>query len=251
MERRNREALATFFCPDPMAVGRVSVLGEAEARHAMVRRIVAGEEIRLVDGAGAVARGQLVRLGKSQASVEITRLELAEPLPEIHLMAPVADRERMLLLAEKATELGVCSWRPVLWRRSRGVSPRGEGIAFHGKARSRMIAALTQCGGAWLPSMHPEATLEHALAAAPAGARWLLDAEGEPATLREMDPPITIAVGPEGGIEPEERDALLAAGFRPVRVGPLTLRFETAAVAALALARTVVKESPAPAVDGR
>jgi 16S rRNA (uracil1498-N3)-methyltransferase len=176
-------------------------------------------------------------------------VETVEPLPEVHLMAPVADRERMLMLAEKATELGVCSWRPVLWRRSRGVNPRGEGIAFQGKARARMIAALTQCGGAWLPYMHTEALLAHAVAAAPAGTRWLLDAEGESATLREADPPIAVAVGPEGGIEPDERDALLEAGFAPVRVGPLTLRFETAAIAGLALARALVREMPVAGRD--
>lgn len=220
------------------------MLDEAEARHAKVRRIVPGERLRLVDGAGTIAWGQLLRLGKTQAEVEVVRLERVEPLPAIHLMAPVADRDRMLLLAEKATELGVFSWRPIMWRRSRGVSPRGEGIAFQGKARARMIAALTQCGGAWLPAMHPETVPELALAAAAPGARWLLDAEGEAATFRETDPPITVAVGPEGGMEPDERDALLDAGFQPVRVGPLTLRFETAAVAGLALARSLVRESP-------
>jgi 16S rRNA (uracil1498-N3)-methyltransferase len=232
-----------------MTVGRVSVLGEAEARHAKVRRMVVGEQLRLVDGAGTIAWGQLVRLGRSEAAVEIARLELVEPLPEIHLLTPVADRERMLTLAEKATELGVSSWRPVLWRRSRGVSPRGEGISFHGKVRSRMIAALTQCGGAWLPAMHPEALLPHAVAAAPMGERWLLDAEGEPATLRVTDPPITVAVGPEGGIENDERDALLEAGFKPVKLAPLTLRFETAAIAALALACALLTETPVTARD--
>jgi 16S rRNA (uracil1498-N3)-methyltransferase len=233
-----------------MAVGRVSVLGEAEARHAKVRRLAPGERVRLVDGAGTVAWGQLVRLGRTEAGVEVDRLERVMPLPEIHLIAPVADRERMLLLAEKATELGVCSWRPVLWRRSRGVSPRGEGVTFHGKVRARMIAALTQCGGAWLPSMHPEALLAHAIAAAPAGARWLLDAEGEPATLRETDPPITVAVGPEGGVERDEREQLLDAGFQPVKVAPLTLRFETAAIAGLALARTLVRDAETTARSG-
>ena len=44
--------LATLFCPDPMAAGRVAVLGEAEARHAKVRRLGVGERVRLVDGAG-------------------------------------------------------------------------------------------------------------------------------------------------------------------------------------------------------
>ena len=250
MERRDREALATFFCPDQMAVGRVSVLGESEARHLKVRRLALGERVRLVDGAGVVAWGQLVRITRTEAGVEVDQLEQEEPPPELHLIAPVADRERMLLLAEKATELGVSSWRPVLWRRSRGVSPRGEGKAFHGKARARMVAALTQCGGAWLPSMHPEAILAHAVAAAPQGARWLLDAEGEPATLRETNPPITIAVGPEGGIEADEREVLLEAGFQPVRVAPLTLRFETAAIAGLALARALVRNASAAARDG-
>jgi 16S rRNA (uracil1498-N3)-methyltransferase len=148
----------------------------------------------------------------------------------------------MLLLAEKATELGASSWRPVLWRRSRGVSPRGEGITFNGKVRARMIAALTQSGGAWLPAMHPEAQLPAAVAAAPAGTRWLLDADGEGATLREAEPPVTIAVGPEGGVEPAERELLLEAGFLPVRVAPLTLRFETAAIAGLTIARAALSK---------
>lgn len=229
--------LATFYCPDPMAVGRVAVLGEAEARHARVRRMTTGERVRLVDGAGTVATGLLIRIARSEATVEVDEVQRVEPLPELHLVVPVADRERMLLLAEKATELGAASWRPVLWRRSRGVSPRGEGITFNGKVRARMIAALTQSGGAWLPAMHPEAAVAAAAAAAPAGTRWLLDADGEPATLRGAAPPITVVVGPEGGIEPAEREILVEAGFLPVKVAPLTLRFETAAIAGLTLAR--------------
>ena len=49
-----------------------------------------------------------------------------------------------------------------------------------------------------------------------------------------------LAIGPEGGIEADELEALVAAGFRPVRLGPTILRFETAAVAALAIARTAL-----------
>lgn len=240
---------ATFFCPDPMAVGRITVLGEAEARHARVRRLGTGERVRLVDGAGTVATGLFVRITRTEATVELDDVQRVEPLPEVHLITPVADRERMLLLAEKATELGVASWRPVLWRRSRGVSPRGEGITFNGKVRARMIAALTQSGGAWLPAIHPEAQLEAALAAAPAGERWLLDAAGEPAALRDGEPPITVAVGPEGGIEAAEHGLLLEAGFLPVKVAPLTLRFETAAIAGLALARAVAAAESSEAVS--
>lgn len=237
--------LATFFHAEPLGVGvgHTAILGESEARHATVRRLVRGDHVRLVDGAGAVATGVLVRLSRTEAAVEVEELLQLERPADVHLIAPVADRDRMLLLAEKATELGVASWRPVQWRRSRGVSPRGEGKTFNAKVRARMIAALTQSGGAWLPLMHPEAQLEAAVAAAPRGVRWLLDSDGEPATLRECEPPVTIAVGPEGGVEPEERERLIEAGFAPVSVAPLTLRFETAAIVGVALARAVLGRS--------
>jgi 16S rRNA (uracil1498-N3)-methyltransferase len=169
--------------------------------------------------------------------VEVEEVEEVEPLPEVHLMAPIADRDRMLLLAEKATELGVTSWRPVFWRRSRGVSPRGEGATFQGKVRARMIAALTQSGGGWLPAIFPDAPIERAIAACPAGTRWLLDESGAPPTAGPLEPPVTVVVGPEGGIEPDERAAFIEAGFTPISVAPTTLRFETAAIAGLALAR--------------
>lgn len=240
MDRRDHAAVATLFCAEPMAVGRLAALAEGEAQHARVLRLRVGERVRLVNGAGGVAWGAIVRLTKAQVVIEVQQLEVVEPLPPIHLMVPVADRDRMLLLAEKATELAVCSWRPVMWRRSRSVSPRGDGVAFQRRARLRMISALTQSGGAWLPTLYPDATLERAIAACPQGVRWLLDAKGVPATGQPVAAPITIVVGPEGGIEPDERAALLAAGFTPVTLAPSTLRFETAAIGALAVARAAL-----------
>ena len=237
MERRDRAAVATFFSPEPIEPGRTVALGEGEARHARVLRLGVGERVRLVDGSGGLAWGPLVRLTKTQGAVDVEAVDRLEPLPVIHLVLPVADRERMLLLAEKATEFGVASWRPVLWRRSRSVSPRGEGMTFQSKVRARMIGALTQSGGGYLPVLYPDATPERAVAACPPGERWLLDADGEPPSALSGGDPLTIAVGPEGGVEDAERAAFLEAGFRAVRLAPLTLRFETAAIAGLAIAR--------------
>lgn len=240
MEQRDRTAVATFFSPEPMAAGRPTTLGEGEVQHARVRRVGIGDRVRLVDGAGAVAWGQIVKLGKAQAVIDVELVERVDPLPVIHLMLPIADRDRMLLLAEKATELGVFSWRPLMWRRSRSVTPRGEGVSFQAKVRARMMAALTQSGGAWLPVLYPEATLDRAIASCPAGARWLLDPDGEPVAAPHVASPLTIAVGPEGGLEAEERSELMAAGFVPIKLASLTLRFETAAIAALAVARAAL-----------
>ncbi|HEX6809950.1 MAG TPA: RsmE family RNA methyltransferase [Gemmatimonadaceae bacterium] len=240
VEQRDRTSLAAFFCPEPMAAGHTVILGEGEVQHARVRRIGIGERVRLLDGAGAVGFGTVVRLSKAQASIEIESIERVEPGPVIHLMVPVADRDRMLWVAEKATELAIFSWRPVMWKRSRSVSPRGEGVTFQAKVRTRMLSALTQSGGAWLPVLYPDATPDRAIASAPAGARWLLDPDGEPVPSVSVTAPLTIAVGPEGGVEPEERTLLTGAGFLPVRIAPLTLRFETAAIAGLAIARAAL-----------
>jgi 16S rRNA (uracil1498-N3)-methyltransferase len=236
VERTDRTPVATFFAPDEVAVGATVSLPEQAAHHIRVARIGVGECIALRDGAGKAAVATLVKVTKKSALVDVTETcEIARPAA-IHLLAPVADRERMLWLAEKAMELGVTSWRPVVWRRSKSVSPRGEGPTFQAKVRARMIAALEQSGSGWLPDIFPEATVERAIAAAPLGTRILLARDGEPIGGVPMRPPITIALGPEGGMESAERDLFLGAAFLPVKLGPTTLRFETAGVAAVAIA---------------
>jgi 16S rRNA (uracil1498-N3)-methyltransferase len=211
-------------------------LSEEAAHHIRVARVGVGECVALRDGAGKSAVGTLVKISKSSALVDIAETsDLPRPAP-IHLLAPVADRERMLWLAEKVTELAVTSWRPVVWRRSKSVSPRGEGPTFQAKVRARMTSALIQSGGGWLPDFFPESTVERAVAAAPLGTRLLLAKDGEPMVGVPMRTPITIALGPEGGMEQAERDTFIGAAFLPVKLGDSTLRFETAGVAAVAIA---------------
>ena len=236
MECADRTAVATFFAAEELTAGGTVTLSDEAAHHIRVKRLVVGECVALRDGAGRAALGTLVKITRTSALVDVSETsEIARPAP-IHLLAPVADRERMLWLAEKAMELGVTSWRPVFWRRSKSVSPRGEGPTFQSKVRARMTSALVQSGAGWLPDLFPEATIERAVAAAPLGTRILLAKDGEPIAGVPMRAPITIALGPEGGMEQSERDAFIGAAFLPVKLGPTTLRFETAGVAAVAIA---------------
>ena len=244
MERDRQPALATFVAHEALGRGANALLGEDVARHMRARRLAPGATVRLLDGQGGRAIGVLRRLARSSATVEIGEVEqVATPAP-LHVLVPIADKERMLWLAEKATELGIASWRPVSWRRSKSVTPRGEGAAFMAKVRARMLSALEQSGGAWLPSAFPDATIERALAAAPQGDRLLLVQDGAPILARPLTAPIVLAVGPEGGIEADERARFEEAGFRPVSLGDTVLRFETAAIAALAIARATVTVLP-------
>lgn len=241
----DREGVAAgrpqFLTTESFVVGGTCVLDETAARHMRVLRLAAGAIVGVRDGQGHIGEAQVVQLSKSQAHVEVTAVAEIAPLPDVHLLVPVADRDRMLWLAEKAAELGATSWRPVLWRRSRSVSPRGEGVAFQAKVRARMEGALAQSEGAWLPQPFPEANLERAVLAAPVGDRIVLDPAGPPLVGPGASPltePVVIAVGPEGGLERDELEALEQAGFRRASLGPTILRFETAALAALAMART-------------
>lgn len=246
MERANRAPVSTFHAPG--AWGPVVELDESAAHHATVKRLSVGDPVRLTSGDGRRVRAAISELAKRKlvvSTVGETIEEVPAPSP-VELWAPVGDRERMLWLAEKATELGLSAWRPVIYRRSRSVNPRGEGEAFGEKVRARMISALEQSGGAWLPEVHPELQLDSALRAGAARNAVLLDAAGDP--LRELLSrftvhgsrfTLTLALGPEGGLDPDERDAFLAAGWRAASLGPNVLRFETAGIAALAIIRSL------------
>ena len=246
MELPDRTPVATFFSSDSFSVGSTVVLSDEAAHHIRVARVGVGEYVALRDGAGKGAVGTLVKANKTSAHVDVSEIaEIPRPAP-IHLLAPVADRERMLWLAEKAMELGVSSWRPVIWRRSKSVSPRGEGSTFQAKVRARMISALLQSGAGWLPDIFPEATIERAIAAAPLGTRVLLVKDGEPIAAVPMRSPVTIALGPEGGMESSERDSFIGAAFLPVKLTQTTLRFETAGVAGVAIAAASMALSKQP-----
>lgn len=240
-----RPTVASFVAPGPLAVGRLT-LDEDAAHHARVRRLDAGAPVTVRDGAGGVGRGTIVRVAKSALEVELDAVERVPPPAPVHLLAPVGDRERMLWLAEKCVEVGIASWRAVRWHRSRSVSPRGEGAAFGDKLRARMRQALAQCEGAWLPEVVDAAEPEDALAALPAGAWLLLDGEGGAFDAAAAAAAACVALGPEGGLEPDEVALLEAAGFRRARLPGNVLRFETAGVLGVAFARALVERSDPP-----
>jgi len=250
----------TFVTEEPFAAGATVTLGEEAAHHMRVRRLDVGMPVGLLDGAGRRGEGVLTLLAKRHATVSVERVDEVAPADAVHLLLPVADKDRMLWLAEKATELELASWRPVVYRRSKHVTPRGEGPTFHQKVQARIASALEQSRGAWAPMVFPEAGVAQAIAACPDGVRVVLEQGGAPlaTVLAEaagpmraarqaggMPPAVILAVGPEGGFEPAELEELRAAGFRPAAVGRAILRFETAAVAGLAAVRAALE-----AVDG-
>jgi 16S rRNA (uracil1498-N3)-methyltransferase len=240
VERDDRAPVATFVSPGTFASGDRVALDDDAVQHARVRRLRSGSRVRLLNGRGATAWGELAEIGQRGALVDVERVvEATRPTP-LEVIVPVADRDRMLLAAEKVVELQATAWRPVFFARSRSVSPRGEGEKFRARVRARMRAALEQSGGSWLPDIHVEVDWPDAAAAVPrAWTRLVMDAAGASLSSIAGASPTAIAVGPEGGLEDAERTEAERAGWRLASLGAGTLRFETAIIAAAAVIRAL------------
>ena len=238
MERRDRTSVATLYWPGHVAAGEVVALDGDALQHAIVRRLRVGDAVRLTSGRGRVAQGSIARADKRTMDVRVEGVVEVPGLPALEVLAPVGDRDRMLWAAEKCVEHQISVWRPVSFARSQSVAGRGEGPKFADKVRARMVSALEQSGGAWLPTIEPEASVAHALAGVKTGTRVLLDASGTPFTslAREV---VAISAGPEGGLEAEELRAARDAGWVIASLGSSTLRFETAIATGVGLVRAM------------
>lgn len=252
MERADRATLSALpgaYTSEPLHSSGSLIVDEETAHHFRVRRLVVGDRVRVTDGLGSLATASIATLGKRSATIELMELHQEPEPPPVRLLVPVADRDRMLWLAEKSAELGVRDWTPLSWERSRSVSPRGEGESFRARVRARMVAALIQSGGAWLPRLNEESDGASFCAAhrvEDGSGSLLLDGGGLPlmavlARLLDVAPSgrhtlnLTLAIGPEGGFSADELAALVGAGFQSCSLGPRVLRFETAAIAAIAV----------------
>jgi 16S rRNA (uracil1498-N3)-methyltransferase len=238
VERDDRSPVATFHTAAPLSAASAVELSESAAHHARVKRLEADDRIQLTDGSGTVALGRLSSIDKRRVTVDVEQIRRVSAPSAIHLRVPIGDRDRMLWLAEKATELGVTTWQAVRFRRSMSVSPRGEGAAFAAKVEARMISALEQSGGAWLPRRLDDCALDDI--DVPAGsARILLDRDGAPLLGLAGADSAVVLFGPEGGLEPAELSALDAGDWQRASLAGNTLRFETAGIAAVAVVRAV------------
>lgn len=222
------------FARGPFQAGGLVILDEDEAHHLKVRRVADGETIRLLDGRGAVATARAA-VEKERVTARIVATATVAQPPVTELLVGSGDRDRFLDLVEKATELGATRIVPVITEHVQGVATRF--AAGHvDKALKRAREALKQCGAAWAPAVVAPVLLPDALKLVSARATRFM-ADGDGATLpplRESDA-VQWAIGPEGGFTEAERAILVNAGFKPVALGRFTLRFETAALAALAV----------------
>ncbi|GAB3731229.1 16S rRNA (uracil(1498)-N(3))-methyltransferase [Luteimonas pelagia] len=236
--------LTRIHVDTPLAGGLRVPLPDAAAGHLVrVLRLKEGDACVLFNGDGQDYPGRVASIGRKEVLVDVedgTQAGRESPL-RVTLLQGVARGEKMDWILQKAAELGVAAVLPVESERSE--------VKLEGSRRQRRVAhwqgvlasACEQCGRARVPEVAPLRPLAEALSGLSAsdGRRLFLDPDARlalPDLRLEDELPLAavLAVGPEGGWSPGDRNALAAAGFEGLRLGPRILRTETAGIAALA-----------------
>ena len=216
-----------LYLPGPLQAGECYWAAETDAHHLLrVLRLAAGDELVVSDGHGKDFRAQLVTASRGKA-----QLKLLGELPSLlqvplRLCVALAKGERYEGVIEKAAELGVARFTPVLSERctapevSASRQKRWEKI-------SREACALS--GRSFLMTLDPPTTLGE-LVTSVQGVLFTAGAApfGGGASI--------LLVGPEGGFSPAEVELAAQSGWTQAGLGPRTLRVETAATVAVALA---------------
>jgi 16S rRNA (uracil1498-N3)-methyltransferase len=252
-----------FYLPPGQIASGVITLEEAEARHAAdVLRIRPGEEAAILDGEGREYQCRVEKVERKKIDLKVVQTHTSpKPACRITLAQAIPKGKIFESIIQKATELGVFRIVPLLSER---VITRLEDESAERKAdkwRQTAVEAIKQCGQRWLPKVDPPMSLPAALA------------KGEPFDLalvgslqngahhpREyffdyarknsgQSPASVVAwIGPEGDFSPDEVAAIEKSGARPITLGPLVLRSETAAIYTLSIINYELSSPIAPGI---
>jgi 16S rRNA (uracil1498-N3)-methyltransferase len=223
-----------LFVETPLAgLSELRIAGPQAHYLIAVMRVKAGARLKLFDDIGGEWLAEVQALGKRDLVVEVLgHLRPRETVPDLWLAAAPIRRARYDWVAEKACELGVARFIPVLTRRA--VVDK----AKDGRLRAHMVEAAEQCGRTAIPELAPQQRLADWLMTVADRTLFFADEAGGDAfahAIRENPGPAAILIGPEGGFDDNERTRIAATlGAVPVTLGPRILRADTAAVAAVA-----------------
>jgi 16S rRNA (uracil1498-N3)-methyltransferase len=235
--------MARFFLrQSAVEQDRATITGPELNHLRRVLRLRPGDSVVLFDNAGWEHEGIIRSLSEERGDIEITRSyqkDNESPL-KITLALGLTKGEKMDLVVEKATELGVHTIVPFV--SSYTVPKLNEAKAAQRTARWRKIAvsAAKQCGRVRIPEILALTEFRDFVQSASRDALrlflWEKESQQRFSELENSEKTvgeITLVIGPEGGFSAQESTLALEHGFKPVRFGPRILRAETAAIAAL------------------
>ncbi|HIJ79951.1 MAG: 16S rRNA (uracil(1498)-N(3))-methyltransferase [Desulfobulbaceae bacterium] len=236
-----------FFIDPACFTGNSAILTGPEAHHLRsVLRLAPGELITLFDGSGNRFSARIDKISKKDILTTIIEKSRDQPTPvALHLGQSVLKGQKMELVAQKATELGIESIHPFLSEHGANKSQQDKKID---RWQRITMEACKQCNRAGLPRIYPVINFEELLADHPPCDLKLIFWEKESeqsltGLFAKQQQPLTsvmIVIGPEGGFSNVEIDNARKAGFIPVSMGTRVLRAETAAITATAILQFIL-----------
>ncbi len=233
--------MARFYIPPHLWKLDKLALDGGEAHHAVdVLRLAVGDRVTVFNGQGGEATAEIVIATKQ--AVQLRSIQSAKTPPlvcEITLGQAIPKGKNMELIIEKATELGAARIVPLLSERTVVACDPDDALKKKQKWQRVAIEASKQCGQNWLPSVLTPQTPKEFFNGGHGFDLMLIaslqpDARSVKQVLKEFGEKrprsVLILVGPEGDFTPAEISLAKAHGCRPITLGPIILRTETAAL---------------------
>jgi 16S rRNA (uracil1498-N3)-methyltransferase len=235
-----------FYIPPHLWNPDKLALDDAETHHALdVLRIKAGERATVFNGQGAEAMVEFASVDKGRVALKRISVSKSDPLAcEIVLAQAIPKGKNMDLIVEKAVELGAAAIIPLMSERTIVKADAREALGKREKWQRVAIEAAKQCGQNWLPRVHTPVTPKDFFLSGEKFDLMLIaslqqDSRPVKETLAELGGKqprrVLILVGPEGDFTPAEVNLAKSNGCRPVTLGPIILRTETAAIYCLSV----------------
>jgi 16S rRNA (uracil1498-N3)-methyltransferase len=232
-----------LFIEAPLTAGASFACSTAQAHYlGNVMRMKAGDELLVFNGRDGEWLAEIGAIKRSDC--ELTARERVREQsggPDVHYLFAPLKKARLDYMVQKATEMGAAMLRPVITRRTQAERVNLERI------RANVIEAAEQCGVLRVPEIRDPEKLDAALRDWPTERALIFADEAAPiaSPLEALQAipvgPSALLIGPEGGFDEEEREALRRLPFvHPISLGPRIMRADTAAVAALALMNAVL-----------
>ncbi|MDT8382893.1 MAG: 16S rRNA (uracil(1498)-N(3))-methyltransferase [Gammaproteobacteria bacterium] len=231
-----------IYQPIPLSRGqRLELDAQATVHLTKVLRLRVGDSLVIFNGQGGEYTARLGDMARRTATIEIgewMERSVESPL-ELVLLQGVSRGERMDYTVQKAVELGVSRIVPVITERTVVNLKADRQLRRCEHWQSVVNSACEQSGRNRVPRVSPIASFAEAIgeAAAAPGLKLVLHHRAATNLIALPAPqgPVSLLIGPEGGLSAQEIAAAEAGGFVPLCLGPRVLRTETAALAALAV----------------
>ena len=236
--------LTRSFVNQEFFLNKKIILEKSSSHHLIkVLRKKEGDELVLFDGKGNSCLGVISKIYRSEVQldvIDIFKKSLRSGI-EINLGQSLIKNDPFNLTIQKATELGVTSFHPLITDRSelKIKMTRNRSLRWNLIARG----ACEQCGENWLPIIEDPIKLDIWAANEESKIKIVLypNADNKISDFKYKDS-VSLAIGPEGDFSDYEVDSLTEKGFIPVSIGKRILRAETAAISAISSVRFSTKE---------